>query len=129
MDNNSLFAAMQGDKKIVLKEQVLRIEEEIKEREKVDRFTLDVIEQEILEIQNEILKLRPMGPSHGASAELRKELQEMEKEKLVLSKEKRVEKRDAWKDVQVLKQEERDVEKELSQIEKRRERYKEMFSQ
>lgn len=124
-EKESLIAAIQGDKEEVLKEQSLRINEEIEERKTLDKESLDAIDREILEIRNEILKLKPRHINIVTAPEQRKEIHELEKEKVSLSKESRDEKRDCWKDIQELKEEERDVEKELSKLKRTRERYKE----
>lgn len=123
---DSLIAALHGDKKAVLKEQAKMIEDEIKTREKIEKDTVQKVEQEIVDVDNEILKLKPDHVHTVQSSELRKELQELEKEKMELTKEEREESRDCWKDVQELKKEERVVEKELTEIEKRKQRLEEL---
>jgi hypothetical protein len=51
----------------------------------------------------------------------------LEREKLDLTKELREEQRDAWKDVQILKREEREVENELLGNDQRHKRTKELL--
>lgn len=124
-DIEHIFDALHGDKKRVLNEQIKSIEEEIVERKTISARNTEVVSEEVHELANEVAKLRP---EHENAPDLeRKDRVVLEREKLDLTKELREERRDAWKDVQQLKREEREVEKELLGNEQRQRRTRELL--
>jgi hypothetical protein len=126
--NNELdvvIDALHGDKKAVLKDQVKTIEEEIGERRLIAADTSLVIKDELQELRNETLNLTHAEEGQGDRD--RKDRLAVEKQRLDLSRELRGEQRDSWKDVQNLRREEREVEKELSTSEKEHRRARELL--
>jgi len=117
--------ALHGDKKAVLKDQVKTIEEEIGERRLIAADTSLVINDELQELRNETLNLTHTEEGQGDRD--RKDRLAVEKQRLDLSRELRGEQRDSWKDVQNLRREEREVEKELSTSEKEHRRARELL--
>jgi hypothetical protein len=117
--------ALHGDKKAVLKDQVKTIEEEIGERRLIAADTSLVIKDELQELRNESLNLTHAEEGQGDRD--RKDRLAVEKQRLDLSRELRGEQRDSWKDVQNLRREEREVEKELSTSEKEHRRARELL--
>lgn len=117
--------ALHGDKKAVLKDQVKTIEEEIGERRLIAADTSLVIKDELQELRNETLNLTHAEEGQGDRD--RKDRLAVEKQRLDLSRELRGEQRDSWKDVQNLRREEREVEKELSTSEKEHRRARELL--
>jgi hypothetical protein len=100
-----------ADNKRLLKAQLRSIEEEIVERRLIAVDTSLQVHDEVGELDNTMANLRP--PHENAPDVERKDRMILEREKLDLTKEIREEQRDSWKDVQNLKREEREVEKEL----------------
>ncbi len=128
MTNNELdvvIDALHGDKKAVLKDQVKTIEDEIGERRLIAADTSLVIKDELQELRNETLNLTHTEEGQGDRD--RKDRLAVEKQRLDLSRELRGEQRDSWKDVQNLRREEREVEKELSTSEKEHRRARELL--
>jgi len=124
-DIDHILESLHGDKQQVLKEQVKQIDEEIVERKVISTENAVTVNEEVGEISNEILNLRP---AHENAADVgRKDRTVLEREKLDLTKELREERRDAWKDVQQLKREEREVEKELLGNDQRQRRTRELL--
>jgi hypothetical protein len=117
--------ALHGDKKAVLKDQVKTIEDEIGERRLIAADTSLVIKDELQELRNETLNLTHAEEGQGDRD--RKDRLAVEKQRLDLSRELRGEQRDSWKDVQNLRREEREVEKELSTSEKEHRRARELL--
>jgi hypothetical protein len=117
--------ALHGDKKAVLKDQVKTIEEEIGERRLIAADTSLVIKDELQELRNETLNLTHTEEGQGDRD--RKDRLAVEKQRLDLSRELRGEQRDSWKDVQNLRREEREVEKELSTSDKEHRRARELL--
>lgn len=117
--------ALHGDKKAVLKDQVKAIEEEIGERRLIAADTSLVIKDELQELRNETLNLTHTDEGQGDRD--RRDRLAVEKERLDLSRELRGEQRDSWKDVQNLRREEREVEKELSTSDKEHRRARELL--
>lgn len=117
--------ALHGDKKAVLKDQVKTIEDEIGERRLIAADTSLVIKDELQELRNETLNLTHTEEGQGDRD--RKDRLAVEKQRLDLSRELRGEQRDSWKDVQNLRREEREVEKELSTSEKEHRRARELL--
>jgi hypothetical protein len=109
--------AAHTDKKSLFKNQLRSIEEEIVERRLIASDTTLQVHDEVGELENVIANLRPMHESAP----------DTEREKMELSKELREEQRDSWKDVQHLKQEEREVEMELVGENQRHKRTKELL--
>lgn len=122
---NVVVEALHGDKKAVLKDQVKTIEEEIGERRLIAADTSLVIKDELQELRNETLNLTHTEEGQGDRD--RKDRLAVEKQRLDLSRELRGEQRDSWKDVQNLRREEREVEKELSTSEKEHRRARELL--
>jgi hypothetical protein len=122
---DELLGALHGDKQKVLKGQLTSIEREIVERRLISADTSVAVNEEAGELANEIANLRPANP-HVPDVE-RKDRVVLEREKLDLTKELREEQRDAWKDVQMLKREEREVENELVGNELRHKRTRELL--
>lgn len=117
--------ALHGDKKAVLKDQVKTIEDEIGERRLIAADTSLVIKDELQELRTESLNLT--HAEEGLGDRDRKDRLAVEKERLDLSRELRGEQRDSWKDVQNLRREEREVEKELSTSDKEHRRARELL--
>jgi hypothetical protein len=117
--------ALHGDKKAVLKDQVKTIEDEIGERRLIAADTSLVIKDELQELRNETLNLTHTEEGQGDRD--RKDRLAVEKQRLDLSRELRGEQRDSWKDVQNLRREEREVEKELSTSDKEHRRARELL--
>ena len=124
-DIDEVLGGLHRDKQHVLKEQVKSIEREIVERRLISADTKIVVNEEAGELANQIANLRPANPQL-ADVE-RKDRVVLEREKLDLTKELREEQRDAWKDVQILKREEREVENELLGNDQRHKRTKELL--
>lgn len=122
---SAVIDALHGDKKAVLKDQVKTIEEEIGERRLIAADTSLVIKDELQELRNESLNLT--HTEEGLGDRDRKDRLFVEKQRLDLSRELRGEQRDSWKDVQNLRREEREVEKELSTSDKEHRRARELL--
>jgi hypothetical protein len=120
-------AALHGDKEIVLTQQHLSIEQQIAERERIDKENLLKVAADLAAVHNEVLALTPDEMAARAGPEARRDMINLVKEEIGLSKEMRAETRDTWKDIQLLKTEERIVEKELTQVEQRKKRYDELL--
>lgn len=123
----ALIAALSGEKETVLKLQHRRIDEEIAERREIDRQNLAEIAEEKKEVREEMLKLDPENEMTGDGGDRRKDRITLERDKLMLSKEERDEKRACWTDTQNLKREDREVEKALVQQDQRRKRIDELI--
>lgn len=122
---DEVLGALHGDKQKVLKGQLKGIEQEIVERRLIAADTSLSVNDELTELGSEISNLRHADENQPDVE--RKDRMVLEREKLDLTKELRVEERDAWKDVQQLKREEREVEKELVGNEQRHKRTKELL--
>jgi hypothetical protein len=122
---DEVLGALHGDKQKVLKGQMKGIEQEIVERRLIAADTSLAVNDELMELGSEIANLRPAHEHDPDVA--RKDRMVLEREKLDLTKELRIEERDAWKDVQQLRREEREVEKELVGNEQRHRRTKELL--
>lgn len=120
-------AALHGDKEIVLTQQHMSIEQQIAERERIDKENLLKVAADLAAVHNEVLALTPDEMQARAGPEARRDIINLVKEEIGLSKEMRAETRDTWKDIQMLKTEERIVEKELTQVEQRKKRYDELL--
>lgn len=117
--------ASHQDKKHLFKNQLRGIEEEIVERRLIASDTALQVHDEVGELDNAIANMRP---AHENAADVeRRDRMVLEREKMELTKELREEQRDSWKDVQRLKEEEREVEKELVGEEQRHKRTKELL--
>lgn len=113
-----------ADKKAVLKGQLRSIEEELTERRLIAADTALQVHDEVGVIDNTLANLRP---AHENAPDVeRKDRMVLEREKLELTKELREEQRESWNDVQALKREEREVEKELVSEGQRHKRSKEL---
>jgi hypothetical protein len=127
-EQNDVDVALAGqhlDKKRLLKGQLRSIEEEIVERRLIASDTSLQVHDEVGVLDNTMANLRP---AHENAPDVeRKDRMILEREKLDLTKEIREEQRDSWKDVQQLKREEREVEKELVGEEQRHNRVKELL--
>ena len=122
---DDVLGALHGDKQKVLKGQLRSIEKEIVERRLIAADTSLAVNDEVCELGTEIANLRPANEQLPDVE--RKDRLVLEREKLDLTKELRVEQRDAWKAVQELKREEREVENELVGNEQRHKRTKELL--
>lgn len=112
-DIDSVTAALSGDKRAVLHEQLKKIK-----REKLERFVVEVLTNKdiaelVSELRNELLRMQPPDGQREDPQERRDRLT-IEKEMLDLKKEGRDETRTTWRDVQNLEREQRDIEKELT---------------
>jgi D-ribose pyranose/furanose isomerase RbsD len=128
MTKDAVDIALSGehaDRKQVLKGQLRSIEEEIVERRLIAADTSLQVHDEVGELDTTMANLRP-AHEHAPDVE-RKDRMILEREKLDLTKEIREEQRDTWKDVQNLKREEREVEKELTTEEHEHKRTKELL--
>lgn len=109
---DELLSTLHGDKKAVLRAQLRTIEGEIQQRERISQHNEQLVSEEAGELRNAIINLEP---AHENAPDVeRKDRMVLERERLDLTKELRMEERDAWKDVQQLRREEREVEKELT---------------
>ena len=124
-DVDEILGALHGDKKTVLKGQLTDIEKEIVERRLIAADTSIAVNDEIGELRNEIVNRQPAN-EHMPDVE-RKDRLALEREKSELTRELRLEQRDAWKDVQQLRREEREVEKELTVSVQQHKRFKELL--
>jgi len=111
-DIDRVTAALSGDKRAVLQEQMKSIG-----REKLERFVIEVltnkdIAEQVSELRNELLRMQPPDGAREDPQERRDRLV-VEKEMLDLKREGRDETRSTWRDVQNLEREKREVEKEL----------------
>lgn len=122
---NSILSGQHDDKQRVLRKQLRSIEEEITERRLITADNTLVVKDELQELGTEIANLR--HHDENLPDVERKDRMVLEREQLDLSKELRLEVRDAWKDVQQLKREEREVEKELVGNEQHHKRTKELL--
>ena len=123
-DIDTISAALHGDKRAVLKDQLQRLEREVVERLLIDVLTRSAVEAEVTDIRSEIIRLQPPEGQADDPGQRRDRLA-LEKERADLTKELRVEQRDCWRDVQELKREERQVEKELLTVHQRDKRLRE----
>jgi len=127
-EHNDIDLALDGmhaDKKKLLKAQLRSIEEEIVERRLIASDTTLQVNDEVGELSTTMANL---SPAHeNAPDAQRRDRMIIEREKLDLTKELREEQRETWKDVQQLKREEREVEKELVGAEQRHKRTKELL--
>lgn len=124
-DIDEILGGMHEDKQRVLKKQVRSIEDEITERRLIAADNTLVVKDELRELGTEIANLR--HHDENLPDVERKDRMVLEREQLDLSKELRLEVRDAWKDVQQLKREEREVEKELVGNEQRHKRTRDLL--
>lgn len=118
-DIDIVAAALSGDKKAVLKEQLTRIDREILERVMIELLTRASIEDDVRDLREQLLQLQPAHQGVPDDPVQRRDRLALKKEELDLTKELREERRECWNDVQALKREERDVQKELSTTERR----------
>jgi uncharacterized protein with von Willebrand factor type A (vWA) domain len=116
---------LHADKKKLLKAQLRSIEEEIVERRLIASDTTLQVNDEVGELGNTIANLTPAH--ENAPDTERRDRMVLEREKMDLTKELREEQRESWNDVQQLKREEREVEKELVGEEQRHKRTKELL--
>jgi uncharacterized protein with von Willebrand factor type A (vWA) domain len=124
-DIDAVLGALHGDKQHVLKEQLRSIEKEIVERRLINADTAIQVNEEVQELGSEIENLRP---AHENAHDVeRKDRLVLERERLDLTKELREDQRDGWKDVQMLKREEREVENELLGNDQRHKRTKDLL--
>ena len=123
----NVIAAVHGEKEELLKLQHQTIEEELGERQQIHTENLTDIAAEKKEVRDEMLKLEPENEMVGDGGDKRKDRITLERDKLMLSKEERDEKRACWADQQNLKREEREVEKELLRNEQRKKRVDELM--
>jgi hypothetical protein len=114
---DGVLDALHGDRKAVLSSQLRSIEEEVVERRLIATDTTLVVHDEVHELTNELLNMPETQ---------RQERLQLEREQRGLRREVRDELRNAWKDVQSLRQEERLVEKELLQAVKQHERNRDL---
>jgi hypothetical protein len=123
----TVIAAVHGEKEELLKLQHQGIEKELDERREIDKENLHEIAEEKKEVRAEMLKLEPESEMIGDGGDRRKDRITLERDKLVLSKEERDEKRACWTDQQNLKREKREVEKELLRNDQRKKRIDELM--
>lgn len=123
----ALIAALTGEKETVLKLQHQRIDEEIAERKEIDRENLGEIAAERDEVRAKILRLEPENEMSADGGDVRKDRMALERDKIMLGKEERDEKRACWVDTQPLKREDREVEKALLQQDQRKKRINELI--
>src|ERR1043166_226681 len=102
---DAITAALSGDKRTILKEQLTRIKREELERIVLEILTRNDINDEVADLRNEILKLSPEEHAPDDTTKRRDRLA-LKKEVLDLTKEERDERRMTWRDVQNLKREE-----------------------
>jgi len=114
---DGVLDALHGDRKAVLTTQLRSIEEEVVERRLIATDTTLVVHDEVHDLTNELLNLQESQ---------RQDRLQLSREQRGLQREVRDEVRNAWKDVQALRQEERLVEKELLQAVKVHDRHKDL---
>ncbi len=114
---DGVLDALHGDRKAVLSSQLRSIEEQVVERRLIAADTTLVVHDEVHELTNELLNLQDSQ---------RLDRMQLSREQRGLQREVRDELRNAWKDVQALRQEERLVEKELLQAVKVHDRHKDL---
>ena len=114
---DGVLDALHGDRKALLTSQLRSIEEEVVERRLIATDTTLVVHDEVGELTNELLNL-PDGQ--------RQERLQLAREQRGLRREVRDELRNAWKEVQALRTEERLVEKELLNAVKVPDRHKDL---
>lgn len=119
-DLDATLDAVHSDQKRVLTSQRMEIEKEIVERRLIAADTTLQAEDEVRELNSTVLNLSPESPQHP-DLHLR-ERGHLEKERRELTFEEREEQRATWKDVQQLKREEREIDRELTQAELRKKR-------
>jgi hypothetical protein len=124
----AVLAAVHGDKDDLLHLQHALIQEEVKERKKVERQNLAGIKADEGEVTNAILKTLPENELNAFdSPEKRKERYLLEQEKLQLHREERTEERAYWTDVQPLTKEDRDIHKAMLGHDQRKKRLDELM--
>jgi len=114
---DGVLDALHGDQKAVLSAQLRSIEEEVVERRLIATDTTLVVHDEVDALTNEVINLPDSQ---------RIERLQLTREQRGLRRELRDELRNAWKEVQALRQEERLVEKELLQAVKVHDRHKDL---
>lgn len=124
----AVLAAMQGDKDDVLHLQHAQIQEEVKERKKVERHIIAGIKADEGEVTTEILKTLPENELDAYdSPEKRKERFQLEQQRLQLHREERAEERAYWTDVQPLTKEDREIHKAMLGHDQRKKRLDELM--
>jgi len=124
----AVLAAVHGDKDDLLHLQHALIQEEVKERKKVERKNLAGIKADETEVTNVILKTLPENDMNAFdSPEKRKERYLLEQEKLQLHREERAEERAYWTDVQPLTKEDREIHKAMLGHDQRKKRLNELM--
>jgi hypothetical protein len=114
---DGVLDALHGDRKGVLTAQLRSIEEEVVERRLIATDTTLVVHDEVNALTNEVINMPDSQ---------RVERLQLMREQRGLRREVRDEQRNAWKEVQALRQEERLVEKELLQAVKVHDRHKDL---
>jgi hypothetical protein len=124
----AVLAAVHGDKDDLLHLQHALIQEEVKERKKVERHNLAGIKADEGDVTNAILKTLPENDVDAFdSPEKRKERSVLEQQKLQLHREERAEERAYWTDVQPLTKEDREIHKAMLGHDQRKKRLDELM--
>src|ERR1051325_2573310 len=112
-DIDIISAALSGDKRAVLKDQLRRIDTQIIERLAVNITTREALHEQLTDLRRDILTLEPLH--HGLQDD-----PVIRRDRFVLKRDYRKavgdlseEQRNCWRDTQALKTEARQVEKDL----------------
>jgi hypothetical protein len=121
-DLGVLLELLQQEKATVLRSQLASISIDAGERQRISNVISSSLEQEVLEVSSTILNLT----QHDQPDAYLKERVTLEEHRRTLTRELRAEQRDAWKDCQELRREQRMLELELVQSRQRRERLEDL---
>ena len=118
-DIDIITAAISGDKRAVLKDQLERLDREIIDRLAINITARQSIHELISDVRRDILEHEP--PHEGAPDDLniRRDRMMLKREFRTLVKDLLIEQRSCWNDTQVLKAEVRNVERDLLVLKQR----------
>lgn len=117
-DIDVISAALNGDRRAVLTDQLRRIDVEIIERLAINITTREALHELLREVRQDILHLEPHAGNPDDPTSRRDRLG-LQKEYRILVRELSAEQRSCWMDTQALKLEARTIEKELLALQQR----------
>jgi len=125
MDIDLITAALHGDKKAVLRAELVLVHNDLGERLRINTAQRDALSQELAAVRQRIIDLSPPGDAgtHHTPEELAQE-----KEYAKLSREWRREQKDCWSDLQQLRTVERNLLVQLAFLDQRDKQLREFFN-
>lgn len=124
-DIDIIAAALTGDRRAVLKDQLLRINTEIIERLAVNIVTREALHEQLTDLRRDIIATEPAHHGLPDDTIIRRDRFMLKRDYRQLIADLREEQRNCWRDTQVLKGEARQIEKELLALNQRDRRLQE----